>query len=149
MTTELLANTCNRYNFVTTRKKAMPQKESPGKIVMIVDDDIDFRLLLRDRLVRLGLLCVEAENGEKAKAQIKKKHVDLVITDYRMPRMDGLELIDWLKQTQRYMPIIFVSGDVSAPIRKKAEQAGVYAILEKPCSLADLSSRVKEAFDES
>ncbi len=108
---------------------------------MIVDDDKDFRLLLRDRLVRGGLTCVEAGNGEEAKAQLKKRDVDMVVTDFRMPKMDGLELIDWLQQTHRYVPIIFVSGDVSVAIRKKAEQAGVYAILEKPCSLSDLSMK--------
>lgn len=112
---------------------------------MIVDDDKDFRLLLRDRLVRVGLICIEAGNGEEAKEQLKKMDVDMVVTDFRMPRMDGLELIDWLHQTHRYMPIIFVSGDVNVTIRKKAEQAGVYAIVEKPCSLSDLSKKVEEA----
>lgn len=143
MTTLLLGNIFNRYDFGTTRKP-IPQKRSTGKIVMIVDDDEDFRLLLRGRLVRLGLTCVEAENGEEAKVQFKTKHVDMVVTDFRMPKMDGLELIDWLQQNHRDVPIIFVSGDVSVPIRKKAEQAGVYAILEKPCSLSDLSLKVEE-----
>jgi DNA-binding NtrC family response regulator len=62
--------------------------------------------------------------------------------------MDGLELIDWLQQTQRHMPIIFVSGDLSVPVREKAEQAKVYAILEKPCSLSELSLIVEEVFKE-
>lgn len=147
MTNGLLLNIFNRYNFVATRE-TMPRKGSAEKTVMIVDDDIDFRLLLRDRLVRLGLTCVEAENGEEAKVQLKKNHVDMVVTDFRMPKMDGLELIEWLQQTHRHVPIIFVSGDVSVLLRKKAEQAGVYAILEKPCSLADLSSKVEEVFDK-
>lgn len=147
MNKELLGNIFNLYNFGATIE-AIPQKESAGKIVMIVDDDEDFRFLLRDRLVRLGLTCVEAENGEEAKVQFKKNHVDMVVTDFRMPKMDGLELIEWLQQTHRHMPIIFVSGDVSVPTRIKAEQAGVYAIVEKPCSLADLSSKVEEAFNE-
>lgn len=147
MTNELLLNIFNRDHSVTTRE-TMPQKASVRKIVMIVDDDKDFRLLLRDRLVRLGLTCVEAENGEIAKIQINKKHVDLVITDYRMPKVDGLELIDWLQQTHRYVPIILVSGDLSEPIRNKAEKVGVYAIMEKPCSLSELSSKVQEIFNE-
>ncbi len=147
MTTQLLGNIFNRYDFVRTWEP-LPQKGSTGKIVMIVDDDKDFRFLLRDRLVRLGLTCVEAGNGEEAKVQLKKKHVDMVVTDFRMPKMNGLELIDWLQQNHSYVPIIFVSGDVSVPIRKKAEQAGVYAILEKPCSLSDLSLKVVEGFNE-
>ncbi|WP_447962712.1 response regulator [Nitrospira sp. Ecomares 2.1] len=147
MTTQLLGNIFNRYDFVTIREP-FPQKGSTGKTVMIVDDEEDFRLLLRDRLVRLGLTCVEAGNGEEAKVQLKKNHVDMVVTDFRMPKMDGLELIEWLQQNHRDLPIIFVSGDISVPIRQKAEQAGVYAILEKPCSLSDLSLKVVEVFNE-
>ena len=146
MTNELLLNIFNRDHSVTTRE-TISQKTSVGKTVMIVDDDKDFRLLLRDRLVRVGLTCIEAGNGEEAKAQLKKRDVDMVVTDFRMPKMDGLELIDWLQQTHRYVPIIFVSGDVSVAIRKKAEQAGVYAIVEKPCSLSDLSMKVKEVIN--
>ena len=123
------------------------QNRSGGRKVMVVDDDVDFRLVLRHRFEEMGIKCFEAENGEVAKSQLKKIHVDLVITDYRMPKMDGLELIEWLQQTQRYVPIIFVSGDLSLPIRKKAEQVGVYAILEKPCSLSELSSKVEEVFN--
>ena len=147
MTNGLLLNRLDRDNSLTTRA-TITQRGSRGKHVMIVDDDTDFRLLLRDRLVRRGLTCVEAENGEVAKKHLKEKHVDLVITDYRMPKMDGLELIDWLHQFQRPVPIIFVSGDLSGSTREKAEQAGVYAIMEKPCSLAELSLVVEEVFSE-
>ncbi|HNP60302.1 MAG TPA: response regulator [Nitrospirales bacterium] len=147
MTTQLLGNIFNGYDFVTIREP-LPRKGSTGKTVMVVDDEKDFRLLLRDRLVRLGLICVEAGNGEEAKVQLKKNHVDMVVTDFRMPKMDGLELIDWLQQYHRDLPIIFVSGDISVPVRQKAEQAGVYAILEKPCSLSDLSLKIVEVFDE-
>lgn len=147
MTNELLLNIFRRDHSVTTRE-TISQKTSVGKTVMIVDDEKDFRLLLRDRLVQVGLICIEAGNGEEAKAQLKKMDVDMVVTDFRMPRMDGLELIDWLQQTHRYMPIILVSGDVNVTIRKKAEQAGVYAIVEKPCSLSELTSKVQEIFNE-
>jgi DNA-binding NtrC family response regulator len=135
------------YNAVT-KKKAIIQNQSAGRTVMVVDDDDDFRLILRDRLERMGIHCLEAENGEVARLQLKKNQVDLLITDNHMPKMDGLELIDWLQQTQRHMPIIFVSGDLSVPVREKAEQAKVYAILEKPCSLSELSLIVEEVFKE-
>jgi CheY-like chemotaxis protein len=129
-------------------KNAILQNQSAGRTVMVVDDDDDFRLILRDRLERMGIQCLEAENGEVARLQLKKNQVDLLITDNHMPKMDGLELIDWLQQTQRHMPIIFVSGDLSGPVKEKAEQAKVYAILEKPCSLSELSSMVEEVFKE-
>jgi two-component system response regulator AtoC len=147
-----MANTLNIFrsyhNDVGTNKKDVPQPQSARRTVMVVDDDDDFRLILQDRLERMGMQCLEAENGEVARLQLKKNQVDLLITDNHMPKMDGLELIDWLQQTQRHMPIIFVSGDLSVPVREKAAQANVYAIMEKPCSLAELSSVVEEIFKE-
>jgi CheY-like chemotaxis protein len=133
---------------VGTKKIATLQNPSAGRTVMVVDDDDDFRLILRDLLVRWGMRCLEAENGEVARLQLKKNQVDLLITDNHMPKMDGLALIDWLQQTQRHMPIIFVSGDLSGHVREKAEQANVYAILEKPCSLSELSSVIENVFKD-
>lgn len=130
------------------KKEVILSKQSRGRNVMVVDDDDDFRWLLCDRLKRLGMRCFEAENGEVATLQLKSNHVDLVITDNHMPKMDGLALIEWLQQTQRDMPVIFVSGDVSDLVREKAEEARVYAIFEKPCSLAEISSKVEEVFKE-
>lgn len=125
-------------------KETTPQNRSWGKKIMVVDDDDDFRMLLCHRLESKGAKCFEAENGEVAKLQLKKTHVDLVITDYRMPKIDGLELIEWLHENQEHVPIIFVSGDLSYPIREKAAQARVCAVFSKPCSLSDLSFKAEE-----
>jgi CheY-like chemotaxis protein len=144
-----LRNIFPSYCNVGTKMKDVLQNQTWERTVMVVDDDDDFRLILRDRLERMGMQCLEAENGEVARLQLKKFQVDLLITDNHMPKMDGLALIDWLKQTQRYMPIIFVSGDLSGHVREKAEQANVYAILEKPCSLSELSSIVEDVFKDS
>ncbi|MDR4494148.1 MAG: response regulator [Nitrospirales bacterium] len=125
-------------------QEEIPHNRPLGKKIMIVDDDDDFRMLLCHRLERKGIKCFEAENGEVAKSQLKKTHVDLVITDYRMPKIDGLELIEWLHNNQEHVPIIFVSGDLSFPIREKAAQARVCAVFSKPCSLSDISYKAEE-----
>jgi CheY-like chemotaxis protein len=135
-------------NYGAMHKNATSLDPSANRIVMVVDDDDDFRLLLSDRLKRMGMKCFEAENGEVAKLLLKRNYVDLIITDNHMPKMDGLELIDWLQKTQRDVPIIFVSGDLSTQTRERAESARVYAILEKPCSLSEVSSKVEEVLKE-
>jgi CheY-like chemotaxis protein len=118
-----------------------------GRRVMVVDDDEDFRFLVSERLESRGMICFEAENGEVAKELLKGQHVDLVITDNHMPVMNGLELIEWLQETQSYMPVILVSGDISFSVREKAQKAGVDVCVEKPCSLAQLSSKVEEVLN--
>ena len=125
-------------------KACMSQNRSPAKKIMVVDDDDDFRLLLCHRLEGKGMKCFEAENGEVAKIRLEHTHVDLVITDYHMPKINGLELIEWLHQKQNHVPVIFVSGDLTYPIRERAAQARVCAIFSKPCSLSDLSLKVEE-----
>lgn len=131
-------------NMAHEEKVMAPLDRSTGRRIMVVDDDDDFRFLLCDRLERMGLTCVEAENGDTAKCHLKSFEVDMVITDNHMPVTDGLELIEWLQETQRHVPIILVSGDITRSIREKAEEAGVYAIVEKPCSLSQISLKVKE-----
>lgn len=131
-------------NMTREVKAKEPLDRSTGRRIMVVDDDDDFRFLLCDRLERMGLTCVEAENGDTAKSHLKSFEVDVVITDNHMPVTDGLELIEWLQETQRHVPIILVSGDISRSTREKAEEAGVYAIVEKPCSLSDISLKVEE-----
>ncbi len=135
-------------SFGARRNGAIPLDPFGERKIIVVDDDEDFRLLLCDRLKRMGMTCFEAENGEEAKLQLKKNHIDLVITDNHMPIMDGLALIEWLQRTDRDMPVIFVSGDLSGPIKEKAEEAGVYALFEKPCSLSEISAKVEEVFKE-
>jgi CheY-like chemotaxis protein len=125
-----------------------PHQHTANRKAMVVDDDDDFRFLLCARLERLGIKCFEAENGEVARFRLRNNHVDLVITDNHMPKMNGLELIDWLQKTQRPVVIIFVSGDLSRTIRQRAENARVYAIFKKPCSLAEISLKVQEAFGD-
>jgi DNA-binding NtrC family response regulator len=135
-------------SYSARRKEVISPTQSRGsRGVGVVDDDV-CRMLLCERLKRMGMRCFEAENGEAASLQLRKNHVDLVITDNHMPKMDGLALIEWLHETHRHMPVIFVSGDLSELVKEKAEEARVYAIFEKPCSLAEISSKVEEVFKE-
>ena len=145
-----LVSSLNSFNPFNRMKacETVPQYQPRHKIVMVVDDDDTFRLILCDRLEQKGLKCVEAENGKVAISQLKKNQVDLIITDYRMPIMDGIELIEWLQRNRIHLPIILISGDLNESTRVHAEQANVYAILEKPCSLSELSLKVKEALGE-
>jgi PAS domain S-box-containing protein len=66
--------------------------------VLVVDDDVDLRRLLRGRLEQLGAVCIEAEDGERAVALAQEKAPDLIILDVLLPRLDGFEVVDMLRQ---------------------------------------------------
>ena len=64
-----------------------------NKSVLVVDDDRDLRYLLSVRLVSAGYRVYGAANGLEALEQMEKHSVDVVLTDYRMPKMDGFEFL--------------------------------------------------------
>lgn len=72
------------------------------KRLLIVDDDIDHRLILRTRLEKHGFVCEEADDGMVALEKLTIKKMELVLTDQHMPRMNGLELID----QRRRLPLL-------------------------------------------
>ena len=117
------------------------------KRILIVDDDPDIRLSLLTFLEAQGYMCHEAENGHTALERLDSQDFDLIITDYQMPKMDGLELIKKLSEYPDYkgIPIIMISGSLDRYLHDQAFQAGVNAVLQKPYAGAELLSLVQRA----
>lgn len=80
--------------------------------ILLVDDELDYRLLIRTVLMSRGCDVVLAENGQEALEKIKDQKVDLVITDIYMPVMDGIKMSRALRQIPEYeqVPILYLSG---------------------------------------
>lgn len=82
------------------------------KRVLVVDDSKDIRTLVRLKLKKLGLTTYEAENGQVAVEKLKEDIVDLIVTDFRMPIMNGIQLLDWCRKNSIHIPVIFMSTDI-------------------------------------
>jgi len=79
--------------------------------ILVVDDEPAFRSLVAATLKQDGYHVMEASDGAEAVEVAEKvKHVDLVVTDIRMPQMDGVELTNALRKTQPYVPVVFITG---------------------------------------
>ena|SRR6185503_14150089 len=136
-----------------------PHYFGSGQLVLVVDDEPDFRLAMEHLLATLGLRSIFASNGEEALARLGREEVSVLLTDLYMPRMDGLELIRHLKQNQSAPPIIAVTGDARiAPeaMTKFARSLGAKAVLLKPFSrdqlaevLAFVLGKTESKFSES
>lgn len=115
--------------------------------VLVVDDDPDTRLVLCDLLEKHGYECQTAENGMNAVEELIAIPIDVVITDYQMPVMNGLELIEWVARASRkkYPPVILLTGDLHESVRERATKGGVYSILPKPFRIDDLLSTLEKA----
>lgn len=121
-----------------------PTTESAASI-LLVDDDPDFRGMVRIAFQRAGYTVHEAENGNAALAIMERHAVDLVVTDIIMPEADGYEIILRLKAQQSRPPLIAVTGG-SVRLRMElpgmARLLGAEAAFEKPVDLKALLAEV-------
>lgn len=113
--------------------------------IAVADDESDMREFLERMLPRCGHQVVSvAENGEQLLNHCDKLQPDLVITDIKMPKMDGIEASIKICQ-QRPVPIILVSAYHDAGLIERAETDHVLAYLVKPITFADLQPAIAVA----
>jgi two-component system cell cycle response regulator DivK len=105
--------------------------------ILVVDDDHDARTIYRDYLRAMGCRVTTARDGESAIAKTSRHHVDLIVMDLVMPRMDGWTATRILRQraATRWLPIVALTAMPTS--RDTARKAGCNAYLAKPC-LPDL-----------
>ena len=100
-----------------------------------MDDSPVSRTLLRHILENLGIdNFLEARNGKEAVSVLGETRVDLVLTDYNIPEMDGKALVEYIRQQswQATVPVLMVTSESNMSRLAAVEQAGVSAICDKP-----------------
>ena len=126
-------------------EKHTPAKDSIASI-LIVDDDNDIRSYINDVLLDAGYKTYLAENGKEGLLKFKEHKPDLVISDIKMPIIDGFELMQEIKTIDLYIPFILSSGyykNIDQDIAKSIFHAD--AILSKPFEGSDLLDAVEKA----
>jgi CheY-like chemotaxis protein len=114
--------------------------------VLVVDDDADMRVTIRDVLLDEGLVVDVAGDGQEAIERATEGRPSLVILDIRLPVMDGYQVADHLRQWQRSPAILAITGDGRAA--HKARRVGAVAYLRKPFELEELVALVKNALTD-
>lgn len=108
----------------------------PGALrVLLVDDSPSSRRFIRHVLGNLGIhQFIDAENGREAIAVLNETEVDLVVTDYHMPEMDGRALVEHIRgeSWQSQVPILMVTSEDDMGRLAAVEEAGVSGICDKP-----------------
>ncbi len=113
--------------------------------LLLVDDDPDLLKLISLRLTSAGYRVRTAASGEAALATMAVTRPALVITDLRMPGMDGLQLFETIHRQHPTMPVIILTAHGTIPDAVSATQRGVFGFLTKPFDSQDLLQKVAAA----
>ncbi len=113
-----------------------------GKKVLIVDDEEDVRIFLKDFLDEHDLQVFTAANGLQALEVLQTFPADIVLLDIMMPEMDGLECLKHIKKKYPHMTTIMISAIKDDTKIEVAQKLGAYNYIVKPFSLQYLESEL-------
>ena len=122
--------------------------EGSTKSILIVEDSSTTRALIRAVIEEMGdFTIVEASSGFEALKLLPTKEFNLVITDVNMPDINGLELINFIKNNERYnpIPLIIVSTERSEEDKKRGIALGAMAYITKPFKAQELQETIQQA----
>ena len=122
-----------------------PPTTDPAYTILLVDDEKLVRMVARRRLAKLNYRILEASNGREALAILERESVDLVLSDWMMPDLDGPELCEAMKRHERYRTIHFILMTALDQPAKIAEglRRGADDFLPKTASDQEIISRVR------
>ncbi len=116
--------------------------------ILITDDEKSIRNSLRDILEFEDYKVLEAENGEEVFSILQDSRIDLMLLDIKMRGMDGMEILDRLKEEDYRFPVIMISGHGNIEIAVDATKRGAFDFIEKPPDLNRLLVSVRNALDQ-
>lgn len=119
--------------------------------VLIADDEPGIRLAVTDYLEAAGYTVIAAATGKQAWQLVQQYRPHLLMTDIRMPQMDGYELVRLVRQQPafRLLPVIFLTECAETPARIRGYQLGCDSYLAKPFNLEELGAVVRNLLDRA
>jgi two-component system chemotaxis response regulator CheY len=120
--------------------------------ILVVDDFSTMRRIVRNLLIDLGIrpkLIQEADDGSNAMAILRNVRFDLVITDWNMPNMSGIDLLRSIREWDeiKTLPVLMVTAENDREQIIAAAQAGVNGFVVKPFSAATLEQKINRIFE--
>jgi DNA-binding NtrC family response regulator len=116
--------------------------------ILVVDDELLIRDLLYDFFTGQGWQISVAENGERALEILRAKKIDLILTDIKMPEMDGLTLTSRVKDTHPDLPVVIMTGFPSVDTAVSALRSKVEDYVIKPFNINQLYKLIESKLQE-
>ncbi len=115
--------------------------------ILIVDDEHGIRWALEKALREEGYEVFKAASGPEGLEVLASQIISLILLDYKMPGMSGLEVLERIKETRPDLPVIFMTGHSSIPTAMDALKVGATAYISKPFHLTDLKETIIKVLD--
>jgi two-component system capsular synthesis sensor histidine kinase RcsC len=120
-----------------------------GVRILVVEDDAQFRALVRDMLEDDGYAVTPVQDGLEAVATMDREGFDLVITDLLMPRMNGLQLLMVVRERWPHVPVIAITAWGDPRLVSESQAHGAVTCLQKPFTMQSLKHAVQEVCHDS
>ena len=117
----------------------------PRATVLVIDDELDIREMLALGLSLMGYEVLTADGGERALEIVSRHAVDLIVSDLKMPGMDGIEVIAALRRQAPEAVIVVATGYLSEETVAKCHALGAKECLRKPFTIRELEAVVTGA----
>jgi len=120
-----------------------------NETILIVEDEKLIRWSLRNRLQKEGYGVIDVDRGEDALAALEEKEIDLVLLDYRLPDMDGLQILRNISSRLEELPVIMMTAYSSVESAIEAMKLGAFDYLNKPFEVEELLLGIAKALENT
>jgi DNA-binding NtrC family response regulator len=117
--------------------------------ILVVDDDRPIRSTLKEILEFEKFKVEDAEDGQMAISKVEKNDYDLILCDIKMPKMDGIEVLQKIQELKPHIPVVMISGHGDIETAVGAIKLGAFDFIAKPLDLNRLLVTVKNALDRN
>ncbi len=116
--------------------------------LLMVDDETDFLQPISKRMKKRGIIPELANSGEQCLAILERKPVEVVVSDIKMPGMDGFRLLKTIKEKFPHIEVILLTGQGSIQDGVEGIKAGAFDYLTKPIEFQELLEKIRQAYDK-
>ncbi|MBT8340185.1 MAG: response regulator [Desulfatitalea sp.] len=114
--------------------------------VLLVDDEEEFVKTLSERIKTREMGSEVAFNGKEALSKLEEKLPDVMILDFKMPDIDGLQILEKVKKAYPGVQVVMLTAHGTAEIESKARELGAFDYLQKPVNIETLTKVIEKAY---
>ncbi|MFI5304176.1 MAG: sigma-54-dependent transcriptional regulator [Nitrospiria bacterium] len=119
--------------------------ETKSRSILVIDDEPEMRSALAASIKQMGFSVITASRGEEALLLFKEKQIEAILTDFKLPQMNGMEFFQEIQKTQNNVPVIMMSAYGTIHSAVDAMKSGIFDYLVKPFSQETLESSIRRA----